>query len=479
MARSTVLLVNPNLMRPPIGPIGLEYVADALERRGFDPVACDLSFEDDWEKALAAAIADARPAAVGVSVRNIDDAYFASRDFVLETTRAMVQRIGELTDAPVVLGGVGFSFAPAEVLGYTGADFGVAGEGEEAFPALLEALGNNEEPSGVPGAVFRGGNGTIVSVAPAFCDLHTLPPPARRHFDNARYFREGGQGGVETKRGCNCACVYCVEPFAKGRKVRLRRPENVVAEFKDLLEQGVDAVHLCDSEFNIPAAHAHAICRALTERGIAKRLRWYTYAAAVPFDGDLALAMADAGCVGVNFGADHANPEMLRRLGRDYGPEDIRRTAQACRDAGLVCMFDLLLGSPGETRDTLAEAIAFVRDAGPDCVGLSCGVRVYPNTPMAAMVRRQGPMETNPNLHGAREDNQDFLKPVFFVDAAVGGSIHAVVSEFVEGDERFFHTDPSQVDRNYNYNDNTVLAAAIRNGARGAYWDILRKLAHA
>ena len=32
-------------------------------------------------------------------------------------------------------------------------------------------------------------------------------------------------------------------------------------------------------------------------------------------------------------------------------------------------------------------------------------------------------------------------------------------------------------DRNYNYNDNSILSQAIQNGERGAYWDILRRAA--
>ena len=44
------------------------------------------------------------------------------------------------------------------------------------------------------------------------------------------------------------------------------------------------------------------------------------------------------------------------------------------------------------------------------------------------------------------------------------------------GEVRFLAADPTQADRNYNYNDNSVLSNAIRAGARGAYWDILRQL---
>lgn len=463
-------------MRPPIAPIGLEYVADALERRGYEPRPCDLAFEDDWRPALGETLADLRPMVVAVSVRNLDDAYFASRDFVLEETARIVRYARERTDAPVVLGGVGFSIAPREVLRFAGADYGIAGDGEDALPDLLDCLRTGGDPGAVPGCV-RWRNGDVeVSRPIAACDVSRRPAPRRRYFDNPRYFAEGGQAGVETKRGCARLCAYCVEPAAKGRTVRLREPDSVVDEFRDLVEQGIDAVHLCDSEFNLPADHARAVCEALASAGLGERLRWYTYAFPQAFDGDLALAMARAGCVGVNFGVDHVDAGILGRLGRRYGEEDIRRTAEACREAGLAVMFDLLLGSPGETRETLARAIGFMRDVAPDRVGLSCGVRVYPNTPLAERVRCEGAMERNPNLHGERADNEDFLRPLFYVDARLDGDIHGIVSELVDGDERFFHANPSQLDGNYNYNDNSVLANAIRDGARGAYWDILRRV---
>ena len=475
MARAPVLLVNPNLMRPPIAPIGLEYVAAALERHGYAPCLCDLTFAPDWRVALGDAVAGVAPIAVGVSVRNLDDAYFASQDFVLETTAAMVRHVATLTDAPVVLGGIGFSIAPREVLRFTGAPYGLVGDGDVALVRLLAAIDRGGALGEAPGAVFWA-EGDPVAVPPASPGLDDLPTPARRLADNPRYFAEGGQAGIETKRGCDRQCVYCVEPNAKGRRLRLRPPASVADEFADLLDQGIDVVHLCDSEFNLPPDHARGVCEALARRGLAAKVRWYTYASPRPFDKDLAHAMVRAGCVGVNFGVDHADAGMLGRLGRQHGPDDIRQAARACRDAGLTVMFDMLFGGPGETRETLATAIDFMRDVAPDRVGLSCGVRLYPHTPLTRRVRAEGPLDANPALHGACVDNDDFLRPIFYVDAGVGADIHRIVGDLVDGDRRFFHADPGQVDGNYNYNDNSVLANAIRDGARGAYWDILHQL---
>ncbi len=475
MPEKTVVLVNPNLMRPPIGPIGLDYVADGLMQAGYEPVMCDLTFAEDWRQTLNDALADTSPLAVGVSVRNLDDCYFASQDFILDSTMDIIRHIQGQTEAPVVLGGIGFSVAPGQTLAYTGADYGIIGDGASTFPLLLEAMAGKRDLLDVPGAVFRA-DGQMVVGAPAQQDTSAPLPRTRRHIDNVRYYREGGQAGIETKRGCDRACIYCPEPTALGRRIRLRAPQDVVREFEALLEQGVDVVHLCDSEFNLPAEHAHAVCAELVRSGVAEHVKWYAYASPAPFDEELAQAMAAAGCVGIDFGVDHTEEAMLRRLGRMYSSEDVERTACACRATGLVFMFDMLFGGPGETKESISRAIDAMRALDADRVGLSCGVRIFPHTPLARLVRSQGPLKGNPHLHGNIEDNEQLLRPIFYVDAGIGEDIFDCVSALVKGDRRFLHANPNELDGNYNYNDNSVLSQAIQAGARGAYWDILRRL---
>ncbi|HOV73737.1 MAG TPA: radical SAM protein [Candidatus Hydrogenedentes bacterium] len=470
-----ILLVNPNRMLPPIAPIGLEYVAANLREHGFDPVLCDLAFAQDWKACLKSSLDGVSPDAVGVSIRNLDDAYFASQDFILEKMVEIIRHIRTLTDKPIILGGVGFSIAPREILRFSGADYGIAGDGEWAFPQLLECLSTGRIPDDVPGVVYWAGSGLVREVAPKRRDILRMPAPARRLADNARYFAEGGQAGIETRRGCTQNCLYCVDTLAKGIVARARGTSSLIAEIEDLLEQGIDVLHLCDSECNVPPEPLLRLCDALVQRGLGHRIRWYAYAAPVPFDARLARHMAKAGCRGINFGVDHGVPEMLCRLGRIHSPDDARNAARICRETGIACMFDMLFGGPGETPETLKQAIAFAREADPDCVGLSCGIRVYPHTGLARQIRAQGPLHANRNLHGAVRDNPELLRPIFYVNAAIGENIHEQVAALVDGDARFFHAVPSQLGANYNYNNNSVLAKAIRDGARGAYWDILRQ----
>ena len=373
-----------------------------------------------------------------------------------------------------VLGGVGFSLMPEAVVQYCGADFAVAGEGEEPLVRLLAALRAGGDLEQVPGLLWWDESGLRRNPA-ADAPLERLPVRTRSFIDNRRYFREGGQAGFETHRGCPMACTYCADPVAKGRRSRLLPPRMVVEELRALVAQGIDHVHCCDCEMNLPLAHAREVCRAIIDAGLAGRICWYAYCTVAPFDRETARLFRDAGCAGIDFGADSGCAEMLRTLGRNYGPDALLEAARSCRGAGIPFMYDLLVGGPGETRDTVRESLDFVRRAGPDCIGLSLGVRVYDGTALAAQVRESGPMASNPALSGARLDNEHFLKPVFYLSPLLGRDPAGLIRDLVGGDQNVFLPGGPDDERDYNYNDNERLVRALARGERGAYWDILRR----
>lgn len=169
----------------------------------------------------------------------------------------------------------------------------------------------------VPGLVYRADK-RFYANAPEWRDLASMPVMTRKWLDNQRYFYEGGQAGIETKRGCNQNCIYCADPVGKGRTCRLRPPKHILAEIKSLVSQGVDCFHLCDSEFNIPISHAEAICQEIIASDLCGNFTWYTYASPVPFTDELAKLMKRAGCIGIDFGADSGDDFVLRLLGRNF-----------------------------------------------------------------------------------------------------------------------------------------------------------------
>ncbi len=468
MARA-FLLINTNVARPPVSPVGLEYVGEALIEAGVPVQVLDLSFETDWKASLQRELKCDEPLVVGLSVRNTDDCSFTSRKSFLPWIRDVVTESRKFTGVPVILGGIGFSTIPEAVLRATQADGGIEGDGEEAVLALANCLMKDENFAHLPNIVHWR-NGDLVRNPRADIDLRYLPIPRRRIFDNKRYEQFGAMVGIETKRGCSQRCIFCADPVAKGTRVRLRPPEIVVQELQDLVGQGVSWLHLCDSEFNLPLEHAKEVCRAIIEKGLEDKVRWYCYCSPIPFDQELAGLMKSAGCAGINFGVDSLCDDQLYRLGRIHSSNDVHQLVRLLYREGLNYMFDLLIGGPGETAETVRITIDKAREFNIPLVGIAAGVRVYPNTLLGRDVADGFIKE------GLYPDTSEgYGQPVFYLSPLLGNDAATLINQLVDDDPRFLILSAPAEKRSYNYADDEVLSQLIEQGARGAYWDIIRR----
>ncbi|TKJ42797.1 B12-binding domain-containing radical SAM protein [Candidatus Aerophobetes bacterium Ae_b3b] len=475
MSAKKILLINPNQLKPVVCPIALDYLTLSLKEKGYAVDVLDLAFSSNFKTLVNDYFEKNSCQAIGVTIRNVDDSFWISQDFFLPRIKEITDYIKSRTDAPIILGGSGFSVMPERILKFFELDLGIYGEGEDSFPSFLEVIREERRYSSIPGLVYKTQGGFRRNPTKNV-DLSRTLRLTRDAIDNERYFQEGGMGAIETKRGCSKTCIYCLDPLCKGRKVRLRQSRGVVDEIEIMFGKGINYFHFCDSEFNLPYHHAKAICEEIIKRGLAGRIFWYTYASPTPFTPELASLMKTSGCEGVDFGVDSGSNEMLKRLDRDFTSHDLVRTAKICHQHGLTFMYDLLLGGPGETNYTLKETVGLMKKIKPSRVGVATGIRIYPGTRLSEMVLREGSLENNKNLYGKIKENADFFEPIFYVSSLVGEKILPFVATLVGGDERFFLPTTQEVDDNYNYNDNSILADAIKKGYRGAFWDILRRV---
>jgi len=157
-----ILLISANTekVNMPAMPLGLACVVEATKDAGHDVSMLDLMFERDVNSTLKKIISDFRPECIGISVRNIDDQNIVTPKFLLEKVRGVVEVCRSLSNTPIVLGGAGYSLFPESALAYLDADFGIEGEGETAFPALLRCLENNDDFSEIPG-LYTPGHGQL------------------------------------------------------------------------------------------------------------------------------------------------------------------------------------------------------------------------------------------------------------------------------------------------------------------------------
>jgi len=470
------LLVNPNRMKPAVAPLALDYLSSALMDHRFQVDILDLCFSLDWTQDIDHYFADNSPVVVGVSLRNTDDTSLGSQEFFIPKFKQISDYIKSRTLAPLILGGAGFSIMPEAILDYLELDLGIKGDGEHALPLLIKKLVSNQDYRSVPGLIYRT-DGGFRHNSPSYTDLNNTLSRSRGAIDNQRYFVQGGMGNIETKRGCNKGCIYCADFLSKGKAFRLRSPNSVVDEIESLFIAGIDHFHFCDSEFNLPMTHAEDVCREIIRRGLGDKVRWYTYACPSPFGKEIATMFQKAGCAGINFGVDSGSDRMLRSLGRDFNTDDLKHTADICHKQGFIFMYDLLLGGPGETKETLRQTIEIMKQISPSRVGIALGVRIFPGTGLAGIVHEMGPTDKNPNLQGNVNDNAQFFAPIFYLSSSMGENASHYLAELIEGDERFLFMSPyKDGDMNYNYNENLLLVEAIQSGYRGAFWDILRRL---
>ncbi len=466
-----VTLVNSNQVKPAIAPIAFDYLWEPLVRAGFTVDLLDLCFSANFKDDIALYCARQQPAFWGLTMRNTDDVYFSSQHSFLDKVREMIATLHLHSTAPIIMGGVGFSIMPEKIMAYCGVDFGIICEGEVSFPLLLKKLATGQPFQDVPGLVYRSESG-IRRNPVSFADLAEIGAHSRHFVDNKRYFMKGGMAAVETKRGCTRPCIYCVEPLVKGRKVRLRDPGHIVDEIESLVAQGIYAIHINDSEFNLDVNHAIAFCKELIRRGVNREIQWYAYGMPSPFPEVLASHMQEAGCTGMNFGTDSASETMLRILMRTFKPKHIKEAVELCKKYRLRHIIEILFGAPGETAETIRETIDFLKEIDPERVSVTAGLRVFPGTRLESIVRSEGISKDNPALSGAIEDNDDLLKPLFYLSTQIAPEPLEYIASLIGDDPRFFGVNTDR----FNYNANDLLAAAIERGERGAYWMILSSL---
>jgi len=108
--------------------------------------------------------------------------------------------------------------------------------------------------------------------------------------------------------------------------------------------------------------------------------------------------MAAAGCVEVSLGFESGSAEILRRFNKRFAPDDVRRISKMLHGYSVHRTGFLLLGGPGETRDTVKESLDFADEMDLEYMKITLGIRIYPQTPLALQSVREGIISNDDTL---------------------------------------------------------------------------------
>ena len=256
----------------------------------------------------------------------------------------------------IAVGGPHASSLAREMLEHASAiDTVICGEGEAVFARLLEELADGRQPAGIPGTAYRS-NGHILLAAPQprIDHLDSLAPACDYAPDHI----------VMTSRGCAWDCSFCASAGMWGKKIHSHSPQYVLKMLDALVNgAGQRALAIKDETFTLDRYRVLTLCKGIREQGL--NFLWSCDTRADSLDRELLLKMRLAGCVRISLGLESASDGLLARIGKGIAPQDAARGVALARELGFQVRLYMIVGAPGETRQTLEESIAFVRSCRP------------------------------------------------------------------------------------------------------------------
>lgn len=358
-----IALVAPNSRHHTlIPPLGLGYLAASVRPKGHEVVIVDMA-KEGWNAAQGVeAVTRINPDLVGISV--LSTSYLPSREFV----KALQQKAPSL---PVIAGGPHVTALPRQTLDDFGIDMGMIGEGEHAFPALIEKLDSGASLEQVPSLCYRDNGGfRLTERAPFFQEIDKLPFPAWDVMDPRTYpdmphqllHKRFPVAPILTTRGCPHDCSFCASTKLWGKRLRTRTPENVVDEIELLVnEYGVREIHFEDDNFTQNRRHVTQVCEEILRRGLKFLWACPNGVRVDSLDDDILALMRRAGCYSVGLGIESGSQEVLDRNHKRLKLEKVPEQVKMIKSHGIATHGFFIIGLPGETDKTVRETLKFSR----------------------------------------------------------------------------------------------------------------------
>ena len=353
----------------------------------------DLEIERDTSTVLKDAIEVFCPDIIGISVRNIDDQRMENSRLLLDPIKEIVTLCRDLSEVPIVLGGAGYSIFPESALSFLGADMGIQGEGEVVFPELMRRIELGADLLKLPGLYLPGHGLQCERMFVKDQDQLPLPEPDLWPVLSKK---EEIWLPVQTRRGCPLSCSYCSTGTIEGRTIRKRSPELVVQWVARWRKAGVERFYFVDNTFNLPPSYAKEVCRKLIDYDL--NIRWWSIIYPKGVDEELVRLMVRSGCEHVSLGSESGSERILKDMKKRFTPKEVRQISEMISNHGINQMGFLLLGSPGETRESVKESLVFADSLRLDTLKITVGVRIYPHTPLAKSAENEGVISSKDNL---------------------------------------------------------------------------------
>jgi anaerobic magnesium-protoporphyrin IX monomethyl ester cyclase len=286
-------------------------------------------------------------------------------------------------------------------------DVVVRREGEYTLLELVQKIEAGKGFSDVLGITYRKNGGIVRNLdRPYIEDLDSLPFPARHLWPTERLREYEDILYLTASRGCIFWCEFCATVRMHGRKFRMRSPKNIVDELEYLHKTyGVTNFTFCDDAFTVEPERTEELCRLILERNL--KIKWNCGTRVDMLTKELLIKLREAGCVSVWSGVESGSQKVLDAMHKGITTEQTERVYGWIRELGLKPVPNVILGFPGETKESAWKTIKFVEKISPDEVGFYNIATPFPGTPLYDQVKKNG------WLRVTNFDKYDTVTPIF------------------------------------------------------------------
>lgn len=349
-------------------PLGLAYMAAVLEENDVEVIIIDAcALEMDLES-------------VGKELMKFSPDIIALT--ALTPTIAKALETAEYArdiceDSMIVMGGYHPSFNYKEILKYNFVDVVIIGEGEETLLDLTKTLENNMPLSSVNGIAF---DDVVTPPRQLILDLDSLPIPARHLLPMDSYKllnMDTKMSTMITSRGCPMQCSFCSSAALHGSKLRLRSVDKILDEMEYLVKMGIETIAFMDDTFTISKKRVIELCEGIEERNI--DVMWGCTSRVDSLNKELLRRMKKAGCITVFMGVESADQQMLDTVNKQTTIAKIKDAFEVSREEKIRTIASVVLGMPGDTKESIKNTINFVKELNPSYAIFSLATP-YPGT---------------------------------------------------------------------------------------------------
>jgi anaerobic magnesium-protoporphyrin IX monomethyl ester cyclase len=360
-------------------PVWASLMATFARRRGFAVEVLDAEAEDLSPEEAAGRIADMNPLLAAVVVYGHQPSASTQNMSAAGAICAALKQMNP--ERRVLLVGGHVAALPERTLREESADFVCSGEGPHTVLELLEALKSGRPDYSKVRSLGYWENGAVRSTpaAPLVKDLdQEMPEMAWDLLPMEKYRAHNWHcfGGIErqpyasfyTTFGCPYHCSFCCiqAPFKSGEKAagwkesvnsyRFWSPQAVIAQLDKLvINYGVENIKIADEMFVLNPRHVLGICDAIIERGY--NLNIWAYARVDTVKDNMLEKLKRAGFNWLAFGIEAASERVRDDVDKGFGQEEIFRTIEKVRSAGINVIANYIFGLPEDNPESMQATL--------------------------------------------------------------------------------------------------------------------------